>query len=392
MVTHEILYVNQRAQALVGDVVGRCCWDIAQPDGSGPCTECPRHAIVGRDGAPNGTYVHQRHHGMTGRWSECRHQAVRLEGGRLAHVETITELSQRRPAPNRPSAEMYLQIAATMVVALDAGGRITLANPKACAVLGYEEDELLGRLWTEIATPGDRADRHGRAGRPLIPVVDYHEDELVTRDGRRRIVAWRTSLVIDDEGLVGGSLNLGEDITERREIEDNLRFLARHDTLTGLANGEELEHRLNDAIARARRARVTVGVLYLDIDGFGAVNADLGQDVGDALLCGVADRLRRVLREVDVAARMGGDEFAVVLEGPSDWAVSVRVAEKVIAALGRPFDVCGREVTVTANVGIVIYPTDGTNARLLLRDAYRALRTAKDVGRSAYFLWHQEAC
>lgn len=390
--THEILYINKRAEALVGNAVGKRCWEVFHNAAAGPCAFCPVAEILGRDGAPRGTHVEQRHCSLTGRWSEGRHQAVRLDGGRLAHLEIVTEISQRQPVPaGRVQAEKYLEIAATMVVALDAQGRVTLANPKACHVLGYDETALLGKVWAEVTTPPDHLPSRRAAGRPLVPVIDYHEDDVVTHDGRHRTIAWRTSLVIDETGVVNGSLNLGEDITDRREIEENLRFLARHDTLTGLPNGEALTERLAEAIARAKRSRATVGVLYLDIDGLNAINTRHGQSVGDAVLRVAAERLQQRLREVDMAARMVGDEFAVVLEGPSNWTSTVRVAEKIIDSLAAPFSIGGTDISVTTSVGIVIYPTDGLTAEALLRNAAKAMQGAKDAGKNGYHSWHQKA-
>lgn len=173
------------------------------------------------------------------------------------------------------------------------------------------------------------------------------------------------------------------DITERKALEDQLAYQAFHDALTGLPNRALLTDRLEHALARAERSESSVAVLFLDLDRFKIVNDSLGHEVGDELLKAVGRRLQRCLRPEDTAARIGGNEFVVLLEDIASASYAVRVAERIIAALRTPFDVAGHEMVVTTSIGIAL-SSHGHGASDLLRDADVAMYRAKDKGKARY--------
>ncbi|NRF67004.1 EAL domain-containing protein [Aquincola sp. S2] len=171
---------------------------------------------------------------------------------------------------------------------------------------------------------------------------------------------------------------------DRKGAEQRLSYLAQFDTLTGLANRSLFLDRFAQTLKQAQRTGSSVGVLFIDLDRFKLVNDTLGHSSGDALLIQVAGRLQDCLRAEDAAGRLGGDEFAFVLPHlarPDDAAL---VAQKVVAALARPFRLEGQELYVTASLGIAVYPADGDDADTLLRNADTAMYRAKEGGRNTY--------
>src|SRR5262245_28247432 len=144
------------------------------------------------------------------------------------------------------------------------------------------------------------------------------------------------------------------------------------------------EERAREAVARAQRRSETAALLFLDLDNFKDINDSLGHEVGDALLRATAERLRGCVRGEDFVARIGGDEFCMLLQGLSEPREAAAVAQKIVTALAQPFAVGGREVTSSTSIGIACTPQDGSEPAALLRQADAALYRAKDAGRSAY--------
>ena len=172
-----------------------------------------------------------------------------------------------------------------------------------------------------------------------------------------------------------------------KQLEDYNRALeswAMHDALTGLPNRRLLMDRLLFAIAHARRNKSTMAVMYLDLDGFKQVNDTLGHDAGDTLLRMVADRLVAAVRQEDTVARMGGDEFVIGLWDLSHADGAAKLASKVIQAVSQPYRIQGRSVSITASIGVGIYPTHGEEVETLMKCADLALYEAKRTGKNDY--------
>ena len=172
----------------------------------------------------------------------------------------------------------------------------------------------------------------------------------------------------------------------RRRFHEQLAHQAHHDGLTGLANRSLFHDRLGQALSRAKRQARTVAVLYVDLDGFKLVNDREGHDVGDALLVEVANRVRGVVRTEDTVARMGGDEFAIVLEDLEDIQAVTGIAARLVEESARPFVLDDREVVVSASVGIAYSREGHEDVESLLRDADLAMYRAKDAGKNGYIV------
>ena len=190
-----------------------------------------------------------------------------------------------------------------------------------------------------------------------------------------------------DERIVEISHTVGSQIGQviaRKQAEANLQFYASHDPLTGLFNRGMFNRRLQQALAQAQRFERTLAILFIDLDGFKLVNDTLGHTAGDALLAEIAGRLRVTLREGDVIARMGGDEFVVLIEEFGEPIQVGEVAKKVLETVARPYLLQGRESRVTASIGISTFPDDGKSAQALLGSADTAMYRAKEQGKNAF--------
>jgi diguanylate cyclase (GGDEF)-like protein/PAS domain S-box-containing protein len=170
----------------------------------------------------------------------------------------------------------------------------------------------------------------------------------------------------------------------RKAAEQNLRFVASHDPLTGLFNRSMFNERLQQALAQATRFERSLALLFIDLDGFKVVNDTLGHNAGDQLLSELATRLRATLREGDVIGRMGGDEFVVLIEEFGDAAQVAEVAKKVLETVSRSFQLQGRDFEVTASVGVSLYPGDGKDAQTLLKNADIAMYLVKQQGKNSF--------
>jgi diguanylate cyclase (GGDEF)-like protein len=173
-------------------------------------------------------------------------------------------------------------------------------------------------------------------------------------------------------------------LTRLKQTNEQVTYLANHDPLTDLPNRTLFYDRLNQALARARRDEEAIAVLFLDLDGFKPINDTLGHDAGDKLLQEVAKRMLACVRDSDTVARMGGDEFTVILCNLRPPLSSEHVAKKIIDAIALPFALNGKECSITASIGISLYPDNGEAAAMLVKLADAAMYLAKNSGRNCY--------
>ncbi len=186
--------------------------------------------------------------------------------------------------------------------------------------------------------------------------------------------------------VIGGSQVrfLWNVITRLKQTNEQILHIAHHDTLTGLPNRILFYDRLNQAIIRARRSKESLAVLFLDLDGFKRVNDTLGHTAGDVLLREASKRIAACVRESDTVARMGGDEFTVIISNVRTLTSIEHVAKKIGATFGSPFDLDGKICSVSASIGVAIYPENGETAEQLVKIADDAMYAAKYSGKSCY--------
>lgn len=306
--------------------------------------------------------------------------------GILMAARDITDLHLQSER-ERLASEVFASTAEGLAVT-DSAGRLVSVNPALVDMLGRSESELAGQDWRTI-DPDLLRNRVPEAD-GLPPEGLRGEGWLAHVDGSR-LPVWRTvTAVRDAQGDVShyvlGYLNITELVLAR----EHLDHLAHHDSLTGLPNRVMLIRELNRALARSRFAASSVAVILLDIDSFKTVNDSLGHHIGDHLLNAVAERLRAHIRDSDVIARVGGDEFVLVLESLKDPQGAERVAAKVMAAFDAAFEVSGHSLYLSPSIGISLSPGDGEDAETLLRNADTAMYAAKAAGRSTYRFYSRD--
>jgi diguanylate cyclase (GGDEF)-like protein/PAS domain S-box-containing protein len=266
----------------------------------------------------------------------------------------------------------------------DTEGNIVDANERFLEISGYSQEDLRsGKLQWAVITPPEHRGTDERALEEFkrIGSLPPFEKEYIRKDGTRVPVL-----------LGGASVNEARthgiafvlDLSERKQAEERIRYMADHDALTGLPNRVLFRDRVKQAIARAHRDQTEVAILFIDLDYFKHINDSLGHHIGDRLLQMAAVRMQGCVREGDSLARLGGDEFVLSLplhNGSTDAAV---VAQKAMAALDTPFIVEGHQLHVSASIGISLYPQDGTDVESLMRTADTAMYHAKEKGRGNF--------
>ena len=307
-------------------------------------------------------------------------------------VYNARDITERKlaEAALRESEERFRTFAensADGVLMVNEDGRIVMANAMAGRMFGYAEGELTGApLETLVPESLRTAHRQHRASffsqaeaaRPMAARGDL-------KARRRDASVFPSEISLIPLPTAGGHLVAAviRDVTDRRDLENQLRHQAFHDPLTGLANRARFGDRLEHALERAGRQRATVALLFMDVDNFKSINDGMGHSIGDAALQHVAARLLACLRPGDTAARLGGDEFAILLED-STLGEGIDLAQQLLDSLRTPFGVGEDEVAVHASIGIAISEGSRYDADGLLRNADIAMYAAKDAGKARY--------
>ena len=302
-------------------------------------------------------------------------------------TSVVRDITERKRAEDelRESEErlrIIFEYAPDVYFLSDLQGNIVNLNGAAEEITGLSKKEVVGKNYIDLEILLSEDIPKANAilaasidGKPAGPV----ELTLNHRNGGSTAVEVRTfPMEINGQALI---LIAGRDITERKQAEEELRHLAHHDGLTGLPNRRSLIDRLTMTLAQRRRKEQMVGLLFLDLDRFKVVNETAGHAAGDSLLREVAGHLRSAVREGDSVARMGGDEFTILLPEIARPEDAARIAERALAAVRRQWLVDGHEFSVTTSIGIALWPQDGDDVDTLLRNADTALYRAKDAGR-----------
>ncbi|MBN2369339.1 MAG: EAL domain-containing protein [Vicinamibacteria bacterium] len=272
----------------------------------------------------------------------------------------------------------------------DASGGIVFANPATQELLGVTLDQLIGRQMIEL-----EGDALGDDGQPIDREREPVAAVLATGEPVRDLVmgicrggsSERIWLVVsaeprkDQDGRITEVICTFNDITERRRAHERIRHLAYHDALTQLPNRELFLDRLGVALVQARRRGSGVGLLFVDLDGFKVINDSLGHSFGDSVLRIVARRLTQAVRASDTVARFGGDEFTVLLPGVMTGDDVLPVTRRLQEFLRRPIHFEGRELALSASIGVALFPSDAQEIETLLKNADTALYRAKELGR-----------
>ena len=305
---------------------------------------------------------------------------------------TVIDITDRKQAETalRESEARYRLMAENstdLISRSTLDGRVVYASDAVRNLLGYEPAEVVGLEFRSLIHPDDMH----VVNRAAAELASGHHHSFIYRVRRRDgSYVWFEStsraIVNPATGLPDEVVSVSRDISERRQAEEQIEYQAYHDALTGLPNRLLFRDRVTIALAHAKRQRAPVAVMFLDLDRFKFVNDTLGHSLGDELLRAVAARLRAVLREGDTIARMGGDEFTVLLADLKQAEDVAKIAQKLIDTIAYPFRVEGHELYVTTSVGIALHPDDGDTAETLLKNADAAMYRAKEAGRNSYQL------
>ena len=310
-------------------------------------------------------------------------------------VAVVRDISQRKQAEETLRlAQRALEASGNGIVITDRrhpDNPVVYVNPAFERITGYAESEVLGRNCRflhgeEHDQPATqqlrRAIAAGRQARVLMR--NYRKDGTPF---------WNDLLVAPvraEDGGITHYVGVQNDVTEQKQAEESLLHLATHDSLTGLPNRNLLHDRLSQAINQAQRVDRQAAVLFIDVDRFKNINDSLGHSVGDLLISVVGQRLRGAVRMVDTVARVGGDEFVVVLTEVSRDTDIIQLLPNLIDAIAEPMPAEGHTLQVTASIGISVYPRDGTDVMTLLKNADTAMYRAKDAGRNTFRFYAPE--
>jgi diguanylate cyclase (GGDEF)-like protein/PAS domain S-box-containing protein len=305
--------------------------------------------------------------------------------------ETSQHLAQVTERRGEARLSSLLKNLADLIAVCDASGKLVYWSPSFGRALGWDEGEIKDRSFFAAVHPHDEGLVRSYLQDVLhnATVAPHVEFRLIRRGETWSNVEVTASNLIDDENVRGIVLNM-RDVSERKVLESQLIHQAFHDTLTGLANRALFRDRVQHALARNTRTLNSPAVFFFDIDDFRTLNDTLGHAEGDQLLLSISQRLQSVLRAGDTAARIGGDEFAVLVEDVRDPDEVASIAERLIHVIREPFQVRERDVTIQASVGIAIQSSPREGADDLMRNADVALYSVKAAGKNSYATFSPE--
>jgi diguanylate cyclase (GGDEF)-like protein/PAS domain S-box-containing protein len=330
------------------------------------------------------------------RWFEVRARDLTDEaeiGGLVLTARDITDrhAAETRLARSEARFRALVQNSSDVVAVMDEQAFFTYVSPAIGPMLGFAADELVGTNVVNLL-PADEVTRAMKLIDSISPrAFDQLSLEMRLRDqdGIWRNVDITISDMRLDPAVQGIVLNV-RDVTVRRALEQDLEHKTLHDELTGLGNRAMFNSRLSRALGRTEPRLDQVSVLFVDVDDFKEVNDSLGHEAGDQLLVAVAERLRACLRVSDTAARLGGDDFAVLLEDTYGESEIFAVADRILDAVAQPFAIEGRQLSVTASIGVAIDPSRSSTGEVLLRSADVAMYLAKERGKGRYEMFQAE--
>jgi diguanylate cyclase (GGDEF)-like protein/PAS domain S-box-containing protein len=271
----------------------------------------------------------------------------------------------------------------------DSEGQTIYESPAASRILGYPPGSLIGKTPFQAVHPGD-VDRARDAFQTLATGSNPVFIELRYRraDGSWIWLETVGNNLLEHPGVEGVVLT-SRDVTERKHAEERAQYLANYDILTGLPNRTLMYDRVSQAVAYAKRSRERIALLHVDVDRFKMINDSLGHDVGDEILKAAAERIKRCTGESDTVARVGGDEFTILMPDAGGLGDVTACAAKILSQMSQPFPSEREDVFVSASIGVSLFPDDSRSADSLTKHADAAMHSAKTLGRNNYQFFTQ---
>ncbi len=297
-------------------------------------------------------------------------------------VGTLQDITERHEAEEAMrKLSLAVEHTADSIMITDQNGLIEYVNPAFESTTGYSRSEALGRTPNILKSSKLKASYYQKLWKTILAGKVF-SDVIINRrkDGTQYYEEKTITPQKDAQGVISHFISTGKNITERMEAQKHLKYLAFHDTLTGLPNRTLLQDRLEQAIPRMKWHKRHIAVMFLDLDRFKIINDTLGHNIGDLLLQEVASRFQNCIRQGDTVARLGGDEFAIILNDIASKDDIEPVAIKLIQSLARPFLLDKRELFISTSIGISLFPHDAQNTQALLKKADIAMYQAKASG------------
>ncbi|MEW8358212.1 MAG: EAL domain-containing protein [Candidatus Thiodiazotropha sp.] len=320
-------------------------------------------------------------------WESASISPLRDERGQITHFIAVKEdvTTQKR-------AEDQLRMNATVfdttsegIMVTDADNIIKTVNPAFTRITGYSAEEVVGQSPSILSSGRHEEEFYEELWNSVLHKRYWSGEIWNRRKDGSVFPEWLSIAAIpDDDGIAKEYVAVFSDISKHKENEEQIRYQANYDALTGLPNRSLLSDRLEQAIGSALREKWMLAILFIDLDQFKMVNDTFGHVMGDELLQLVAERIGDCVRESDTVARFGGDEFVILLQDVTEMDAVANIATKVIDSITKVFTLYERDIYIGASVGITIFPDDAMNADSLLRNADMAMYQAKERGRNNY--------
>ncbi|MDQ2819862.1 MAG: diguanylate cyclase [Pseudomonadota bacterium] len=330
-----------------------------------------------------------RHHKDTLSF-DLRVSKVSVESGQLL-VLVFRDLSERVHAASELRAAssrcgITFSQAATGLAHVSLDCTWSKVNLRLLDITGYEEAELLGMSVSEVTHPDDISNETLAYRQLLLGELPYYtrEKRYVRKDGQSIWVSVTTSVARNSAGRPQYFIGMVEDISERKQIEERVQYMATHDGMTGLPNRHGLQIHLEKILQDARRNRRQVGVVFVDMDKLKRINDTLGHEQGDLALKEFSRQLRAQMRSGDMVARIGGDEFLIVFDNVTVRTDMTAILDRILLSMSEAGAKAGDATAPSCSIGISVFPTDGEDARTLMRNADQAMYRAKQDGGGRY--------
>jgi diguanylate cyclase (GGDEF)-like protein/PAS domain S-box-containing protein len=377
--------VVNRKRIIVTDIQNDPAWagvkELAAKAGLASCWSEP---IINRHGEVLGTFgIYHR------QCAEPTLDDIKLieECAYLAEIAIERQLSLEALRASEERHRLLADNAQDVIWTMDLNGRFTYVSPSVEKLRGYTASEAMQQTLEQTLTPESTAKMQAAVGKMLAAVMTNEpfpdfvaELDHLCKNGTTVCAEIRTSGIHDAEGKFIGIVGVSRDVTERKKSEEQIRYMAQHDSLTGLPNRELFADRLQQALSYCKRHQRVLAVMLLDLDKFKPVNDSYGHALGDELLKQVAQRLLACVRTSDTVARIGGDEFVILLHQMDDMHHAKIVSEKIQAALSQLFIVEDRAIQIGCSIGTAFYPEDGADPLELTKIADQHMYKHKKQG------------